>query len=136
MTKEFIPMFDKIVSFIKDIYKTHNGKIPLHAPVFAGNEKKYMLVFGGEITEGEDLSSVKKKLALLYKVDVDRIDSMFRNLPKAVKKNLDWEKAELYRKNWEKAGAICRVLPMKEKQKSTTNEKIKIEQLNFHIKKG
>ena len=56
MTKEFIPMFDKIVSFIKDIYKTHNGKIPLHAPVFAGNEKKYML----ECVDSTFVSSVGK----------------------------------------------------------------------------
>jgi perosamine synthetase len=30
------------ISFIKDIYKT-NGVIPLHAPYFNGNEKKYLL---------------------------------------------------------------------------------------------
>lgn len=56
MTKEFTPMFDKIVSFIKDIYKTHNGEIPLHAPVFAGNEKKYML----ECVDSTFVSSVGK----------------------------------------------------------------------------
>ena len=31
-----------IISFIQDIYKT-NGVIPLHAPYFNGNEKKYLL---------------------------------------------------------------------------------------------
>ena len=30
------------ISFIQDIYKT-NGPIPLHAPKFNGNEKKYLL---------------------------------------------------------------------------------------------
>ena len=43
MTKELVIMFDKIISFIRELHKTKNGVIPLHAPVFAGNEKKYML---------------------------------------------------------------------------------------------
>ena len=36
-------MFEKIVSFIKKTYKTPEGIIPLHAPVFWGDEKKYVL---------------------------------------------------------------------------------------------
>lgn len=35
-------MFNKVISFIKDRFAT-NDFIPLHAPVFAGNEKKYVL---------------------------------------------------------------------------------------------
>src|SRR3990172_4538190 len=34
-------MFEKIVSFIKSLYPTENP-IPLHAPRFSGNEKKYL----------------------------------------------------------------------------------------------
>ncbi len=34
-------MFDKIVKYIRDIYST-NDFIPLHAPRFIGNEKKYL----------------------------------------------------------------------------------------------
>lgn len=34
-------MFDKIVSFIKSLYPTENP-VPLHAPRFSGNEKKYL----------------------------------------------------------------------------------------------
>ena len=36
------PYFEKIVSFIKEKYPGQDF-IPLHAPVFAGNEKKYLL---------------------------------------------------------------------------------------------
>jgi perosamine synthetase len=36
------PYFEKIVSFIKEKYPDQDF-IPLHAPVFAGNEKKYLL---------------------------------------------------------------------------------------------
>jgi perosamine synthetase len=59
-------MFEKIVSFIKDIYKTHNGEIPLHAPVFAGNEKKYMI----ECVDSTFVSSIGKY--------VDRFEIMVR----------------------------------------------------------
>lgn len=34
--------FQKIIEFIRELYKTPTGFIPLHAPVFAGNEKKYL----------------------------------------------------------------------------------------------
>ena len=35
--------FEKIVSFIRDLYHQPEGVIPLHAPVFLGNEKKYLM---------------------------------------------------------------------------------------------
>lgn len=35
-------MFEKIVGFIKSLYPTENP-IPLHAPRFSGNEKKYLM---------------------------------------------------------------------------------------------
>ncbi|MES2837171.1 MAG: LegC family aminotransferase [Bacteroidota bacterium] len=35
-------MYSKFVEFVKSIYKT-NDFVPLHAPVFNGNEKKYLL---------------------------------------------------------------------------------------------
>ncbi|MBU1370218.1 MAG: LegC family aminotransferase [Bacteroidetes bacterium] len=34
--------YNEIISFIRQLYKTPEGFIPLHAPVFAGNEKKYL----------------------------------------------------------------------------------------------
>lgn len=34
--------FNDITSFIRELYKTPTGFIPLHAPVFTGNEKKYL----------------------------------------------------------------------------------------------
>jgi len=34
--------FDKIIHFIREIYKEPKDFIPLHAPVFRGNEKKYI----------------------------------------------------------------------------------------------
>ena len=35
--------FKDIVNFIRSLYNEPSGFIPLHAPVFNGNEKKYLL---------------------------------------------------------------------------------------------
>ena len=48
-------MFDKIINFIKKIYKT-NKFIPLHQPKFIGNEKKYL----NECINSNFVSSVGK----------------------------------------------------------------------------
>ena len=34
--------YNEIVGFIRNLYKQPEGFIPLHAPVFHGNEKKYL----------------------------------------------------------------------------------------------
>jgi perosamine synthetase len=34
--------YEEIISFIRDLYQKPTGFIPLHAPVFNGNEKKYL----------------------------------------------------------------------------------------------
>ncbi len=34
--------YHKIIEFISDLYKTKQGVIPLHAPIFKGNERKYL----------------------------------------------------------------------------------------------
>jgi aminotransferase in exopolysaccharide biosynthesis len=36
-------MYKDFVDFVREIYKNNSGYIPLHAPVFFGNEKKYLL---------------------------------------------------------------------------------------------
>lgn len=36
-------LFEKIVRFIRELYNKPEGIIPLHAPVFRGNEKKYLM---------------------------------------------------------------------------------------------
>ena len=36
------PSFQNIVNFIRTLYRQPEGFIPLHAPVFSGNEKKYL----------------------------------------------------------------------------------------------
>lgn len=48
--------FQKIIDFIRDLYHNPEGKIYLHEPVFAGNEKKYL----NECIDSTFVSSVGK----------------------------------------------------------------------------
>lgn len=48
--------FLKIVNFIRELYNEPTGSIPLHAPVFNGNEKKYLV----ECIDSTFVSSVGK----------------------------------------------------------------------------
>ncbi|MDP1725451.1 MAG: LegC family aminotransferase [Bacteroidota bacterium] len=51
-----MPTYENIISFIRKIYNKPEGFIPLHAPVFAGNEKKYL----NECIDSTFVSSVGK----------------------------------------------------------------------------
>lgn len=48
--------YNEIINFIRQLYKTPEGFIPLHAPVFSGNEKKYL----NECIDSTFVSSVGK----------------------------------------------------------------------------
>src|SRR5688572_2946622 len=49
-------IFDKIINTIRDHYSDSDGFIPLHAPLFEGNERKYVL----EAIDSTFVSSVGK----------------------------------------------------------------------------
>lgn len=67
-------MINSIVGFIRDIYRT-NEFIPLHAPAFNGNEKKYVL----DTIKSTFVSSVGQ-----YVDDLEKRIEMFTHTPKAV----------------------------------------------------
>jgi perosamine synthetase len=59
-----VKVFQQITDFIRDVYSTPEGFIPLHAPVFQGNEKNYLLQcidssFVSSVGEFVDLFEVK-----------------------------------------------------------------------------
>lgn len=58
--------FESIVNFIRSHYKTPEGFIPLHAPLFAGHEKRYVL----DAIDSTYVSSVGKY--------VDKFEQIFR----------------------------------------------------------
>ncbi|MBV6493604.1 MAG: GDP-perosamine synthase [Turneriella sp.] len=67
-------MVDKLISFIRDIYQT-NEYIPLHAPQFRGNEKKYV----AETIDSTFVSSVGK-----FVDDFENKIAKFTGSPRAV----------------------------------------------------
>ena len=65
-------MFDDVVQFIQNIYKT-KGFIPLHEPLFIGNEKKYL----NECIDSTFVSSIGKFVGQFEEKIADYVGSKF-----------------------------------------------------------
>lgn len=72
-------------------------------------EKKYKVVFTGELSEGLDPEDVKKRISSRFKMTPEKTEKLFRGSPVVVKKNLDLERAHTYKRAFKKEGAICRI---------------------------
>ena len=75
-------------------------------------ESRYKVVFSGELAEGQELDAVKAKIAALYRVSLERCDSMFSGKTMVVKSGLDAQTAQKYKSAFEKTGARCRIVKM------------------------
>jgi len=71
----------------------------------------YSIVFEGRIAPGARPEEVKRRLAGLYRVELDKIDRLFRGRPIIIKKNLDRESARTKKAGFEQTGALCRIVP-------------------------
>ena len=69
----------------------------------------YNIIFEGNISSGYKIQDVKKNLAALLKIDEKKVDILFAKPRVILKKGLDQESAQKYRKALLKAGAICNV---------------------------
>ncbi len=74
-------------------------------------EKKYQVVFYGEISSGADPEAVKQNLASAFKVDRQKIDSLFSGKKKVVRKDVSRKACEKVKKVFASAGAVCAVVP-------------------------
>ncbi len=74
-------------------------------------EKRYHVVFSGEITEGQSDASVRQRMAALFKTSPAGIDALFAKKMSVIKKNVDAETAQNYVMALKKAGAVCRIVP-------------------------
>ena len=59
-------------------------------------EPQYNIIFRGTIAEGCDLAEVKRKLAVLYKVEVAQVERLFSGQPVTLKKHADYQTAMKY----------------------------------------
>jgi len=72
----------------------------------------YKIIFEGKIVPGKDIDSVKKKLMDLLNLDEMVMKRLFSGKPMVIRKNVDAETAENFRKAFEIAGAICMINPV------------------------
>jgi uncharacterized protein YbjQ (UPF0145 family) len=72
----------------------------------------YKVIFEGTILPGKDIDSVKKKLMDLLNLDEMVMNRLFSGKPMVIRKNVDAETAENFRKAFETAGAICMIKPV------------------------
>jgi rubrerythrin len=72
-------------------------------------KNNYMIVLYGEILPGENLETVKEKLAKLFNLSEEQVNSLFSGDRQVVKKNIFNDDAMKYKYVIEKAGAVCHV---------------------------
>ncbi|MBM9605505.1 hypothetical protein [Desulfopila inferna] len=70
---------------------------------------RYHVVFCGDIIDGGDVTEVKKKLALLLKQDVQKIEHLFSGKTFVIKKNIDLTTSEKIQRSFNSAGALCHI---------------------------
>lgn len=71
------------------------------------DEKKYNVIFSGQIKEGEELEAVKKALTSTLKVDPSNLDKLFSGKRIFIKKNADLQTCERLSQAMDRAGALC-----------------------------
>ncbi len=76
---------------------------------------KYVVVFKGKISEGNEPEIVKKKLADIFKLKAETVEKFFSGNMCIVKKDVELKTAQKIQFNFEKAGAICEVMTYEDK---------------------
>lgn len=74
-------------------------------------DRKYQVLFYGELLPGADPEEVKENLSRAFKIDRKRIEPLFSGGKKVVKKNAAREVCEKTKKMFEAAGAVAAVVP-------------------------
>lgn len=75
-------------------------------------DQQYQVIFRGEIAPDTRIEEVKANLAKLFKTDDARIERLFSGKAVVLKKGICREDGERYRALIEKAGALCKVVPL------------------------
>ena len=75
-------------------------------------EKKYNVVFSGDVVQGQSIKEIKARMAALFKTSAESIESIFKQKAAVIKRNVDHETAKKYVQMIQKTGAICRIIPI------------------------
>jgi hypothetical protein len=73
-------------------------------------EKKFNVVFSGEVVQGESIPTIKERMAVLFKTSAASIEGLFNQKNAVIKRNVDQETAQRYVQMIKKTGAICRII--------------------------
>lgn len=87
----------------------------------------YNVIFEGKIVSGKEVDEVKNNLISLLKVDGAVVDRLFLGRSVIVKKNVDAETAENFRKSLESAGVLCILKPIDDIQEKETTSGLQME---------
>ena len=82
------------------------------------------MIFAGEISSGEDIEEVKKKLASILKLNEKQIAGLFSGKRTVVKRRADDQTAEKFRAAFQRAGGILEVKPLPMKEQSPPQKEI------------
>ncbi|NIM16766.1 MAG: hypothetical protein GTO45_32655 [Candidatus Aminicenantes bacterium] len=75
-------------------------------------EKKYKIIFKGDVVPGRDLETAKQNLAKLYHVDVNKVESLFSGKLFVLKEDVSLDEAQKHMFHLEEAGVVCEIEEM------------------------
>ncbi|MCP4107892.1 MAG: hypothetical protein GY749_20500 [Desulfobacteraceae bacterium] len=81
-------------------------------------EKSYNVIFKGEISAGNSINEVKKRLSISLKTDEKKLNQLFSGNTLIIKKNTDYQTAIKYKSAFEKNGAICEIEEISDEKQS------------------
>lgn len=76
------------------------------------DQARYNIVFRGELVSGADPDQVRRNLAQLFKMELERVEKLFAGKPVVLKKEADQATAMKMRAALKKAGAECEMKPV------------------------
>ncbi|MFQ5432836.1 MAG: hypothetical protein ACE5EN_10070 [Nitrospinota bacterium] len=83
---------------------------------------KYAVICKGKVKDGETVEEVKKRLAIIFKIDAGTVDRFFTGKPVIVKKGVDEDTALKIKSAFGKAGAKCGLKSYKETEQVADDE--------------
>lgn len=76
------------------------------------SEKRYNVIFQGELVGGADLAAVKENIARLFKMDMQKVEALFSGKKVVLRKDADQATAMKLRAAMKQAGARCDMVPV------------------------
>ncbi|NEV64272.1 hypothetical protein [Thiorhodococcus minor] len=83
------------------------------------SDARFDISFSGTLKPGADPAWTREQLRVLFKLDDKGLDRLFSGKPALIKRNVDADTADRYRRVFDETGAIVDVLPAGEAKRSS-----------------